>query len=76
MKCMLVSRCTAKHIEILLKETSILGMCIGERNEESTNGRKLWRQTVHGCTCARYPSLSLPLSFVLSFLFDSSILSR
>ena len=61
-----------------LKETSILGMCIGERKEELTNGRKPWRQTVHGCTCTRYLSLSLslPLSFVLFFLFYSYIISR
>ena len=37
-----------------LKETSIIGMCIGERKEELTNGSKPWRQTVHGCTCTRY----------------------
>ena len=43
------------HQEIF-KETSILGMCIGERKEELTNDRKLWRQTVHGCTCNRLNS--------------------
>ena len=52
-----------------LKETDILGMCMGERKKKWKNGRKLWRQTVHGCTCAGYLSLSLLLSFVLFFLF-------
>ena len=52
-----------------LKETSILGMCIGERKEKLTNGRKLWRQTVHGCTRTRHFSLSLPL-YQLSFSFS------
>ena len=41
MECMLASRCTAEHIKILLKETGILGMCMGERNEELTNVRML-----------------------------------
>ena len=66
MKCMLASRCTAKHIKKFSKETCILGMCIGERKEELTNGRKLWRQTVHGFTCTRYLSLFLSPSFSFS----------
>ena len=48
-----------------LKEIGILGMCMGERKEELTNGRKLQWQTVHGCTCAGYPSLFLSPSFSL-----------
>ena len=39
MECMLASRCTAEHINMFLKETGILGMCMGEQKEESTNGR-------------------------------------
>ena len=50
MECMLASRCTAEHINMFLKETGISGMCMGERIEELTNGRKLWWHTVHGCT--------------------------
>ena len=59
-----------------LKETSILGMCIGERKEELTNGRNLWRQTVHGCTCTRYLSLSPSFSFsssICTFYRESAI---
>ena len=42
MECMLASQCEAEHIKIFLKETGILGMCMGERKEELTNGRKRW----------------------------------
>ena len=48
-----------------LKEIGILGMCIGERKKEFTNGSKLWWQTVHGCTCSGHLSLPLSLSFSL-----------
>ena len=41
MECMLASRYTTEHIKIFLKETDILGMCMGEQKEELTNGRKL-----------------------------------
>ena len=41
MECMLAPRCTAEHINILLEETGILGMCMGERRRELTNGRNL-----------------------------------
>ena len=63
------------HQEIF-KETSILGMCIGERKGKWKNGRKLWRQTVHGCTCTRYLSLSPSFSFsssIRTFYRESAI---
>ena len=53
-----------------LRGNDILGMCMDERKEELTNGRKLWWQTVHGCTCAEHLSLFLSLSFPY---FSSSI---
>ena len=39
---MLSTRCEAEHMKIFPKETGILGMWMGERKEELTNGRKLW----------------------------------
>ena len=65
MECMLASRCTAEHIKVFLKQTGILGMCMGERKEELTNGRKLWWKTLHGFTCAGNLSLFLSLAFSL-----------
>ena len=59
----------SKAYQQIFKDTSILGMCIGERKEELSNGRKLWRQAMHGCTCTRY----LSLFFSPSFYFPSSI---
>ena len=54
--------------KVFLKETSILGMCIGDRKEELTNGRKPWRQTVHGCISLSSSLLRslFPLLFVHS----------
>ena len=49
-----------------LRETGILGMCMGERKEELTNSRKLWWQTVHRCTCAGHLFLSLSFSLFSS----------
>ena len=68
MKCMLASRCTAEHITIFLRETGILGMCVGEREEKLTNGRKLQWHIVHGCTCAG------PLLRSIFFFYSSILL--
>ena len=48
-----------------IKETGILGMCMGERKDELTNDRKQQWQTAHGHTCAGHLSLFVSPSFSL-----------
>ena len=73
MKCMLASRCTAKHIKKFFKRPIlILGMCIGERKEE-LNKRQKAVPIKSAWLCVYQISLSLSLFLSPSFSFSSSI---
>ena len=43
MECMLASQCIAEHIKIFLKETGILGMCMGVRVLDISPSSSLFR---------------------------------